>query len=167
MDDTQICKIETDNGDEPMSNHSENAHFSSILERRLSCREVLAGGFGLAVAGVLGLPELVKGMGIEKHPFTPEPAISSRPSAALNPKLNFSAIPITRSDTATIPHGYKAQALIPWGTPITGDYPEFNPDGNTGKSRNSKLARIMTVCIISHSGIIRTITVYYVLTMNT
>lgn len=139
MDDTQICKIETDNGDEPMSNHSENAHFSSILERRLSRREVLAGGFGLAVAGVLGLPELVKGMGIEKHPFTPEPAISSRPSAALNPKLNFSAIPITRSDTATIPHGYKAQALIPWGTPITGDYPEFNPDGNTGEEQEQQI----------------------------
>jgi len=139
MNNKKVCQIEMNNDDEPMSNHSDNAHFSSILERRLSRREVLTGGLGLAVAGVFGLPELVKGMDVRKHPSITGSRASSKFSVPLNPKFNFSAIPVTRSDTATIPHGYQAQVLIPWGTPITGSYPEFNPDGNTGEEQEQQI----------------------------
>lgn len=139
MNDKKVCQVETNNGDEPVSNHSDNAHFSSILERRLSRREVLAGGLGLAVTGMFGLPGLVERAEAGKHTSTAGSAVSSRSSASLSPKFNFTAVPVTRSDTATIPYGYKAQVLVPWGTPITGNYPEFNPEGNTGEEQEQQI----------------------------
>jgi hypothetical protein len=40
-----------------------------------------------------------------------------------------------------LPHGYKAQALIPWGTPITGSYPAFDSasTGNTGEEQEQQV----------------------------
>src|SRR5690606_4440101 len=139
MNDKEVPSTEINDGDEPMSNHSENAHFSSILEKRLSRREVLTGGLGLAVAGVFGLPGLTEKAEAGKYPSTTGLTVPPKPSASLNPKFNFNAVPITRSDTATIPHGYRAQVLVPWGTPITGSYPEFNPDGNTGEEQEQQI----------------------------
>jgi hypothetical protein len=42
---------ETDFDTEPMSNHSGNPEFSTILEKRLSRRQVLTGSLGAAVTG--------------------------------------------------------------------------------------------------------------------
>jgi uncharacterized protein len=139
MKDTQL-PIEIDSGDEPLSNHSGNPHFSSILEKRLSRRDMLTGSLTAAVAGMFG----VSGMGnlAEAAPAGPGflPPQVGKPPFALNPILGFEAIPVTRSDTATLPHGYKAQALIPWGTPITGSYPAFDSvNSNTGEQQEQQV----------------------------
>jgi len=141
MDDKVTGSIEIDNGDEPMSNHSDNEHFSAILEKKLSRREVLAGAFGTAVTGIFGLPGFI-GETEAAAPRIPAGLLAGRPlSPALSgPKLNFSTVPITRSDTVTIPPGYRAQALAPWGMPITGSYPEFKPDGsNSGEDQEQQV----------------------------
>lgn len=137
---TTIDTIEIDNGDEPMSNHSVNEHFSTILEKKLSRREVLTGSLSAAAISVFGLPGMIKET--EAAPRIPAGLLAGRPvSPALSgPKLNFSTVPITRSDTVTIPPGYRAQALAPWGMPITGSYPEFKPDGsNSGEDQEQQV----------------------------
>jgi uncharacterized protein len=126
---------EADSGDEPLSNHSNNTHFSSVLEKRISRRDVLSGGLTAAVAGLLGAASLASAA---TPKFLP-PAAKARPPFGLNPMLGFEAIPVTRADTATIPYGYKAQALIPWGTPLTGSYPAYNPAGNTGPEQEQQV----------------------------
>jgi secreted PhoX family phosphatase len=119
---------DVDSGDEPMSNHSDNRHFSDVLEKRISRRELLTGSLGAAVATILGASSAAHAGGAK---FLP-PQAKGRPRFALNPTLGFDAIPVTRADTATLPHGYKAQALIPWGTPLSSTGPAY--DGVTGNS---------------------------------
>jgi secreted PhoX family phosphatase len=39
-----------------------------------------------------------------------------------------------------LPVGYRAQVLIPWGTPLTGDYPGFDAvNGNTGEQQEQQI----------------------------
>lgn len=140
-DKEDIQAMINDNGDESPSNHSDNPHFSVILEKRLSRRQVLTGSLGVAVAGMFSLPELMNqaeaASGVSnaiKHAQSPNPPF------ALNPTLGFNTLPITRSDTVTIPSGYKAQVLVPWGTPITGSYPAYAPDAsNSGTEQEQQV----------------------------
>ncbi len=131
--------LDIDNsGDEPLSNHSDNDHFSAIIERRLSRRDVLAGGVGVAMVGFLGSSAFNTA---EAHNSKglPPPA-NGRPPRPLDPKLGFTAIPVSRSDTAVLPRGYRAQVLIPWGDPITGSYPAYDGiNGNTGEEMEQQV----------------------------
>jgi secreted PhoX family phosphatase len=125
-------------GDEPLSNHSDNPDFATILERRLSRRDVLAGGVGAAMVGFLGSAAFSPA---EAHDGKnlPLPA-KGRPAPVLNPKLGFDAIPASRSDTAVLPRGYRAQVLIPWGEPLTGSYPAYDGvNGNTGEEQEQQV----------------------------
>lgn len=128
-----------DAGDEESSNRSDNPHFATVPERRLSRRRLIAGGLGAAVAGVFA----ATGMPIRASAQVPAslpPQAKARPPFGLNPTLGFEAIPVTRSDTATVPHGYSVQALIPWGTPLTGTYPEYDPAGmNSGEEQEQQV----------------------------
>jgi uncharacterized protein len=126
-----------DNGDEPMSNHSNNPHFSSIIEKRLSRRQVLAGGLGAAVAGLFAATGAAS-VAYAKPGFLP-PAAQGRPPFGLNPTLGFAAIPVVRSDTATIPRGYKAQVLIPWGDPINGSAPAYKGGSDSGDDQEQQI----------------------------
>jgi len=141
MSDNKQTMIEMDNGDEPMSNHSDNPHFGTILEKRLSRRQVLSGSLTAAVAGVFGASGMVNMAEAANPKKLPPAALSNgEPPFALKPTLGFDAIPVTRSDTATLPRGYKAQALIPWGTPITGSYPAFDSvNTNTGEEQEQQV----------------------------
>jgi uncharacterized protein len=126
-------------GDEPMSNHSNNPHFSTILDKRLSRRQVLTGSLSAAIAGVFGAAG-VTSVANATGSTVPPSAGKGKPPFRPSPNLGFDAIPVTRSDTATVPHGYKVQALIPWGTPIAGDFPAYNGfDGNTGKEQEQQV----------------------------
>ncbi|WP_373509527.1 PhoX family phosphatase [Thiocapsa sp.] len=122
---------EVDSGDEPMSNHSKNPHFSTILDKRLSRRQVLTGSLSAAIAGVFGAAGVASSVNAA-GPALP-PAVKDRLPSRLNPTLGFDAIPVTRSDNATVPDGYKVQVLIPWGTPINGNAPAYDGfNGNSG-----------------------------------
>jgi uncharacterized protein len=134
MTDRLPVVMDVDSGDEPMSNHSDNPHFANILEKRLSRRQVLSTGLTAAVAGMFGAATLANAASAKLLP----PAAQGRPSFGLNPLLGFEPIPVTRADTATLPYGYKAQVLAPWGTPLTGSYPAYT-GANTGAEQEQQV----------------------------
>ncbi|MGD9387606.1 MAG: DUF839 domain-containing protein, partial [Gammaproteobacteria bacterium] len=128
-------EVPEDAGDEPLSNHSANTDFSSVLEKRMSRRQVLGGTLTAAVAGIMGTSALA-----HARPKALPPQAKGRPPFGLNPTLGFDAIPVTRADAATLPYGYKAQALIPWGTPITGTLPAYDgANGNSGAEQEQQV----------------------------
>ncbi len=136
-----ITRQKHDGGPEEMSNLSDNPHISTILERRLARRSVIAGGLGAAIAGVFGatgVPSLAAAAGPADKTKPLPPQAQGKPSFSLNPSLNFDAIPPTRSDTATVPYGYKVQAFIPWGTPILGTFPAYSP-ANGGEDQEQQV----------------------------
>ncbi len=120
-------------GDEPLSNHSRNPSFAAILEARLSRRNVLKGSLGGAVLGMFSAPALAK-------QFLP-PQAQGRPPFGANPALVFTAVPVSRLDVAVVPPGYTAKPFLPWGTPISGNYPEFDPvnASNSGEEQEHQV----------------------------
>lgn len=136
MQDDSLAQMLAETGDEPMSNLSANPTFRSVLERRLSRRGVLRGSLSGAVAGLFAASPVAA---LARNDFLP-PAATGNSARALNPALGFDAIPATRSDTATLPFGYRAQALVPWGTPITGSYPAYDGvNGNSGADQEQQV----------------------------
>ena len=106
-----------EHGDEGVSNTSANPTFYEIMEEKLARRAFLMGG--LAAAAVVA-----HGGGLTG---TAALAQSAAPSAL----LGFKAVPVSKDDTVVVPEGYKVQVLAPWGTPITGDMPAWNPGRTT------------------------------------
>ncbi|MFU8816475.1 MAG: PhoX family protein [Pseudomonadales bacterium] len=143
MTDDNRSMTEVVDGDEPMSNHSDNPHFSVILEQNLSRRSMVKGGMGAAVAGMAGaagLPMLAEANPAKGAPGFVSPNANQPP--VLKPSLGFEAVPIPalRSDTAIVPAGYNVQALIPWGTPLTGSYPAYDGvNGNSGAEQEQQV----------------------------
>lgn len=54
-------------------------------------------------------------------------------------RLGFSAVPATLRDAVTVPPGYEAQVLYPWGTPtgIASSMPAFAPDASNSAADQS------------------------------
>jgi uncharacterized protein len=133
MNDTQL-PIEIDSGDEPLSNHSGNPHFNSVLDARLSRRDVLKGGLGAAMLGLFGASAALA------NPASLPEAAGLRPPFMRKPMLGFDPIAVTRADAITVPAGYTAKAFVPWGTPITGSYPAYIDGGhNTGADQEQQV----------------------------
>ena len=103
-------------GDEPPSNPSTNDYFGDILDARISRRDLLRDSLAAAVAGAMATT----------LSFGSALAGQVAPSRI----LGFKAVPTGVGDDVVVPDGYRVQTLIPWGTPITGDYPAFAPDGS-------------------------------------
>lgn len=126
-----------DEGDNGVANESDNLHFNNILEQRLSRREVLGGSLSAAVASMFGISALAS--------FTEQSLAQASLGQPLSPSpksitLNFTAVPPSRSDTVILPTGCKAQVLLPWGTPITGNYPAYNAtQGNSGAEQEQQI----------------------------
>lgn len=99
-------------GDERPSNHSANPSFDDILAARVDRRGILRGGLVAAIGGLFGSTAIVTTM-------LPEPA---RAASAL---LGFQPVSVGLDDAIVVPEGYRADVLIPWGTPIAGDMPAF------------------------------------------
>ncbi|MFG0382887.1 PhoX family protein [Pseudomonas sp. zbq_18] len=106
------------NGDEPLSNHSANPHMSELIDQRR--RQILAGGAAIGALGFLGvLPQAVEAA---EHG-------AKLPFKKRN-RLPFEALPVSRTDTITVPAGYRASVILPWGTPISGSFPPFLEDAS-------------------------------------
>ncbi|NIC05592.1 PhoX family protein [Billgrantia bachuensis] len=97
-------------GDEPASNESHNAYFGDILEARMNRRTLLRGSLAVAVASAMAT----------SLPFGRALAAGA-PLAS--PHIGFQAIPVSTADSVVVPEGYRVQAFIPWGTPISGSMP--------------------------------------------
>ncbi|MGY1639941.1 PhoX family protein [Geodermatophilus sp. SYSU D00703] len=118
--------------DDLPSNPSPARHFSEIAEARFSRRSLLAGGM-LAAAGFL-TTSVVTAPGAQAGPPRTRPSDGPR-----GPLLGFGPVPPSTGDEVVVPRGYRAEAFIPWGTPLLGSRPAFRPghpdagvaDGNT------------------------------------
>jgi len=83
------------------TNPSNNPHFQDILEARLSRRDALKGGLGVAAGVVLGNYAV---LGSEAH--------------AAVPGLNFNPVAKNLDDIVTVPAGYRVDVLYALGDPI-------------------------------------------------
>jgi secreted PhoX family phosphatase len=94
------------------SNRSANLslHEVSTPERR----QVLLGGLGLSLGALFG-------------PLAGCAALPGR-----GPVLGFTPVPASSADRVTVPEGYSATVLAPWGEPvgIAGQMPAFKPDAS-------------------------------------
>lgn len=115
------------------SNRSGNRPFDDILRTHLSRRQILAGGLGLAVAsGVFAPAGLSRAAAIAGKPG-PRPA-------ALAKALGFDAVPVGRDDAIVVPAGYVAEAILTWGEPITGSFPDYVDGGlNSGADQEQQI----------------------------
>ncbi len=112
--------------DDVSTNPTDGPIFSEVVRSRAARRTVLAGGLAgaatfMTAAGLGGLPAAAARPG-------------GGPKAAAD-LLGFDPVPLGFGDDVVVPDGYTARTFIPWGTPITGSYPEFAPGANTAEEQ--------------------------------
>lgn len=108
-------------------NPSANPLFTDVVQRRLSRRQLLSGT--AALMGAVGAAALIPGV-----------ARAGGSSGQFQGRLGFAAIPVSREDRAGVPEGYHAQPFLPWGTPITGSYPDYRDGGlNSGEEQEQQV----------------------------
>jgi secreted PhoX family phosphatase len=97
------------------SNRSSNASIHEVSDP--ARRTLLKGGAGAAVTGLLA-------------PLGLAGCTTASPMAGT--LLGFKSVPVTTADTVTVPEGYIAHALAPWGEPvgIAGNTPAFKFDAS-------------------------------------
>ncbi len=117
--------IDNGNGDEPLSNHSGNRHFNAVLQVNLRRRQMLKGGLGASIAALFG------GAGLA--------GCASTAGNAGGRLIGFGALPVSSADTVVVPKGYTARSFIPWGTPLTGNLPAFDPMKNSGADQANQV----------------------------
>ncbi len=103
-------------------NKSDNPDFNRVLEAHLSRRNILKGGLGLGAMASFGA-------------FGLAGCVSSRDSDAntipiSGIKLGFNSIAGSKTDAVSVPEGYTAQILAPWGQPLTADGSAWKEDGS-------------------------------------
>ncbi len=99
------------------SNVSANATFDSIFAARMSRRNLLRGGMGLAAATALPTFGLA-GCGSDDSVAAPVEKL-----------LGFSAVPKSLADTVTVPAGYSVSVLYALGDPLFATTTAFKNDG--------------------------------------
>ncbi len=116
---------------EPQRSGSNAKSMQSLLQKRLDRRTTLKGGLGLAAttffagAGLAGCSS-----------DDDDPAKATTPQSPEPPKqLTFASVAGTTADTLTLPEGYTADILIPWGTPTLLVGTKFNPDHPTAAAQ--------------------------------
>ena len=118
------------------SNTSDNRHFDDVVASRFSRRSVLKGGIGLAALSFFGGAQLAGANAASAR------AVSTPPSSL----LGFTSVSVSVLDDVVVPPGYKAQVLIPWGTPLFSGGPQFKADAsNTADEQAQQLG-------MSHDG---------------
>ena len=103
------------------SNPTNNPDLSAMVAARWSRRAVLGGGLGAGLVAFLGGPSLA---GAATGGATAQTA--RRPRGL----LGFTPVPTSDADTVTVPDGYVAEVLIPWGTPLRSSGPAWRKDGS-------------------------------------
>lgn len=127
----EVNIIDLGEGDEPLSNTSNNAHFADILDKRLDRRSLLQGSLSAALFGFFGHSLLSSSSAL---------AAGSSRGVASGPQLvGFDAIAAHARDEVTLPAGYRHQVLVPWGEPISGRMPAFDPLTNTGADQEQQM----------------------------
>ena len=103
------------------SNTSHNPSFDSVLQARLSRRNILLGGASSAIASVMG--------GAALAGFTSDAAAANPNSTGLLSALGFNPVAKSLADQVSVPEGYKIQIIYALGDPLTAGTPAFKNDG--------------------------------------
>lgn len=109
-------------------NTSPNPSLTSLIEARLSRRELLKGGAGSALFSMLGgsAAAMLSGCGSSDGDTQPQPA---QPAAATVPSLGFNAVGKSLADAVAVPPGYTASVLYRLGDPLSAATGEYRNDG--------------------------------------
>ncbi|UED83517.1 PhoX family protein [Streptomyces profundus] len=111
--------------DDVSSNRSDNPSFGEVVQRRVSRRDTLLGGTAAAAAFLIG-----PGSGSGAAATGAHPAGGGRGRPGSRPLLGFTPVPTSDADDFVVPEGYRAQVLIPWGTPVRPDGPAWHKDAS-------------------------------------
>ena len=120
MNDVQRPDLDEEDTD---TNSSANQSFESVIQDRVSRRQVLSGTAGAAAIAVLGG---LKSETAAAHGSSIEDSFFGR---GRTPRLNFAAIAKNLEDTVTVPRHYSCDVLYALGDPITDATPDFRNDG--------------------------------------
>ena len=107
--------------DEDSTNFSDNPGFDSVLQARLSRRQLLGGGLGAAAMAMLGSTSAPAWAGLARKGVTvasPHPA-----------KLVFNPVAKSLADAVSVPEGYRYSVLFRLGDPIAPQAGEYRNDG--------------------------------------
>ena len=111
---------------------SVNPPISELAQRRLSRRNVLAGGLATAAASFFGV---AAGEGMAAAEVADvDGGVRGRQL------LGFPAIPPSVADQVVLPPGYRYQVLFAWGDPILPSGPAFRPDAGNGAEDQARQA---------------------------
>ncbi len=117
---------------EPVVNQTGNNPFHEVLAARLKRRAVMKGTVGAALASIMGMTLV----GCDSD----DDDNDTGSVAGVQTDLGFKAVPVSNANQVVVPEGYSARAFLPWGTPITGSYPEFRADAsNTGAEQEQQV----------------------------
>lgn len=104
------------------ANTSNNPEFADIIQTRINRRTVLKGSAGVTAAAFLGMS--MTGCGGSGSGGEGGSEAAERPS-----ELKFKAVPHDTSDKVTVPEGYKAEVILPMGTPLVSQIADWNDNG--------------------------------------
>ena len=115
-------------------NQSNNKPFEDVLEASLSRRSILKGGLGISAMTAFGA------FGLAGCNSSSSGSSTAKGASASSAVLNFDSIPGSLTDAVSIPSGYQAQVLVPWGTPLNAQGGAWKSDGtNTGNDQLNAL----------------------------
>jgi len=110
--------------DDISSNPSGNRSFADVARTRATRRGVLQAGTLVAAAGFL----TAAGAGVDAAPAAAHGRGGGRSRRPGRQLLGFPPVPVNDLDTVTVPEGYTAEVLIPWGEPIRSGGPAWRKD---------------------------------------
>ena len=106
------------------SNPTNNTDFQTVINRRLNRRSILKGGTGLTAAAFFGALTLVGCSDDDDNISSPivedgnDAAIPAQGDLKRPETLKFKAVAHSTAETMTVAEGYKAEMILPLGTPL-------------------------------------------------
>ena len=122
---TKVAITSTKFDDDIDTNLSNNPTFASVLDARLSRRQVLKGGFSTTAVAMFGG---IGALGLAGCNSSDDDQPASTPPVA-TPTLGFSPVAKNLADTVTIPAGYSVSVLFRLGDPIAAGVSDYRNDG--------------------------------------
>ncbi len=111
-------------------NTSSNEQFSTVMNARLSRRNMLRGGAATAATALLSTFGLTACGGSDDDPVTAAPpVVTTPPPASVEKLLGFTAVGKSLADTVVVPAGYTASVIYALGDPLTAATAAYKNDG--------------------------------------
>jgi secreted PhoX family phosphatase len=112
-------------------NTSSNEQFSTVMNARLSRRNMLRGGAATAATALLSTFGLTACGGSDDDPVAtaPAPVGNTPPPPPVEKLLGFTAVGKSLADTVVVPAGYTASVIYALGDPLAAGTPAYKNDG--------------------------------------